>query len=289
MTLLGVSRGSEFSPNMADNDRAIFCGVAENLRSAGVEVECMSERDFVKTASEKGLDYFCRYACIFNMARHPESIGLLSKIAALLNVPAVNSAVGLKNCRRDRLSVKLKENGIPSPGERVVALCNGAVDLPSMDFPYWLKRGDGCAQVREDVVYVDCAQTAKNAVDGFVARGVTSVVVSEHLRGDLVKFYGVEGTDFFDWGYASDGHSKFGLEAINGKACGFDFDVAELKRISDEAARVLDVPIYGGDCVVSDNGTIGLIDFNDWPSFSRCRTAASKAIASRILKTCCNG
>ena len=89
--------------------------------------------------------------------------------------------------------------------------------------------------------------------------------------------------------YASDGHSKFGLEAINGKACGFSFDVSELKRISDEAARVLDVPVYGGDCVVSEDGTIGLIDFNDWPSFSRCREAASKAIASRILKTCCNG
>lgn len=289
MTLLGVSRGSEFSPNMADNDKAIFCSVADNLRSAGVDVECMSERDFINMESEHGLDYFHKYACIFNMARHSESVRLLSEIASRLGVPAVNSAVGLENCRRDKLSARLKACGIPSPSEQVVVLGNGAVELPSMDFPYWLKRGDGCAQVREDVVYVDCVQVAEQAIKGFINRGVTSIVVSEHLRGDLVKFYGVEGTDFFDWGYASDGHSKFGLEAINGKACGFSFDASELKRISDEAARVLDVPVYGGDCVVSEDGTIGLIDFNDWPSFSRCREAASKAIASRILKTCCNG
>ena len=289
MTLLGVSRGSEFSPNMADNDKAIFCSVADELRSAGVEVECMSERDFVRTASEKGIDYFRRYVGIFNMMRHPESVALLSKISEQLNVSAVNSAEGLNNCRRDRLSAKLKESGMPSPCEQVVALDSEVVELPSLAFPYWMKRGDGCAQVREDVVYVDSVLTAQNAIDSFKSREVASVVASEHLSGDLVKFYGVEGTDFFDWGYASDGHSKFGLEAINGKARGFEFNVAALKRISDEAARVLDVPVYGGDCVVSEDGTIRLIDFNDWPSFSRCRIEASKAIASRILKTFCNG
>lgn len=29
---------------------------------------------------------------------------------------------------------------------------------------------------------------------------------------------------------------------------------------------MLNVPVYGGDCVVSEDGSIRIIDFNDWPS-----------------------
>ena len=39
---------------------------------------------------------------------------------------------------------------------------------------------------------------------------------------------------------------------------------------------MLDVPVYGGDCVVSSSGEIRIIDFNDWPSFARCREEAGK-------------
>ena len=40
--------------------------------------------------------------------------------------------------------------------------------------------------------------------------------------------------------------------------------------------------LYGGDAVVSSEGDIRIIDFNDWPSFSACRDDAAKAIAARI-------
>ena len=72
------------------------------------------------------------------------------------------------------------------------------------------------------------------------------------------------------------------LEAINGETRGYPFDVKKLKAYSDRASEVLDVPVYGGDCVVSSSGEIRIIDFNDWPSFARCREEAGKKIAECI-------
>lgn len=51
------------------------------------------------------------------------------------------------------------------------------------------------------------------------------------------------------------------------------------------AGEALDVKIYGGDCIVSPDGTIRIIDFNDWPSFAPCRQEAAPYIAKCILNT----
>ena len=71
---------------------------------------------------------------------------------------------------------------------------------------------------------------------------------------------------------------------INGIAKGIPFSVEELKIQSDKAAEALNVPIYGGDCVISADGTLRIIDFNDWPSFARCREEAGGKIAECIYK-----
>ena len=117
----------------------------------------------------------------------------------------------------------------------------------------------------------------------FKARGLESAVLSQHLVGDLVKFYSVEGTSFFDWGYADPDHSKYGDERINGVPNKYPFDAQALKAETDRLAAFLGVPVYGGDCVVDEQGQFHIIDFNDWPSFSRCRYKASQAIAERIM------
>ena len=104
--------------------------------------------------------------------------------------------------------------------------------------------------------------------------------------GDLVKFYGVQGTPFFHWFYPYDlGHSKYGHEEINGKSQGIEFDIERMKHICQDAADVLDVKIYGGDCIISPEGEIYIIDFNDWPSFAPCRDEAAPHIAKSILST----
>ena len=283
MKLIGIKRGTEFSPNMADNDAAILEAVAEELRGLGHEVETMSESHFCSsfTYSINKVDT----DCVFGMYRNVETLELLSRIESELGIPCINSVRGIYNASRVKLTQIFREKQFPMPTSWLIPQ---ETCLPQ-SFPAWLKRGEGCAQVKEDVVYVENAEEAERALQHFKERGVGKTVVAcEHLEGDLVKFYGVEGTSFFNWGYASDSHSKFGLEERNGKVQGYVFSEAELKRIADEAAKVIDLPIYGGDCVVASDGSFKIIDFNDWPSFSRCREVAAKAIAQRIVQTVLN-
>ena len=94
----------------------------------------------------------------------------------------------------------------------------------------------------------------------------------------------MEGTGFFQWRYASKGHSKFGLEKINGPEAGYKFDAGQVQEYAEKLARALEVPIYGGDAVIDEEGNIWLIDFNDFPSFSSCRERAAKAIAERVVR-----
>ena len=102
--------------------------------------------------------------------------------------------------------------------------------------------------------------------------------------GDLIKFYGVSGQDWFYWFYPFDeGHSKYGYEAINGKSHGLKFDLEALKAQCQKASEIMDVKIFGGDCIVDEDGTVRIIDFNDWPSFAPCREEATQHIAICVL------
>ncbi len=271
LSIVGVSRGNEYSPNHVGNDAAIFNKVADELRARGCRVEVYAERDFVARGIEAEI--------IFDMARDAATLARLivwQKGGALV----INSARGIEFCVRKPMTELLLKNGVPHPKSRIMATSD-TFDTDS--YPCWIKRGDSHAMVREDVCYVTCREEAESVLADFRRRNIPSAVINEHLQGDLIKFYGVHGTDFFYWFYPSPcSHSKFGLERINGLAKGFPFSVEELKRHGDHAAEVLDVPVYGGDCVVAADGTVRLIDFNDWPSFARCREEAGVKIAECI-------
>lgn len=273
LRIVGVSRGSEYSPNHVDNDAAIFSLTARELEKHGCDVRVFNEKDFVSMGVEA--DY------IFDMARDKATISLLKSMEDKGAI-VVNSAYGIENCSRRPMTEKLIENGIPHPESYIISTDE---EFLFESFPYWIKRGDSHAIVREDVNYVECREEAELVLADFRKRGIGTAVINEHLLGDLVKFYGVAGTDFFFSFYPTEqSHSKFGLEAINGENRGYPFDKNVLKKYADKAAKVLNVPIYGGDCVVSSDGTIRIIDFNDWPSFARCRNEAAPYIAECIIK-----
>jgi hypothetical protein len=139
---------------------------------------------------------------------------------------------------------------------------------------------------KEDVSYVRHPEEAQEVLQEYFYRGIKRAVISRHLVGDLVKFYGVRESSFFYWFYPFDvGHSKYGYEAINGKSQGIQFDLKEMKRICQRASEELNVVIYGGDCIISPEGKIQIIDFNDWPSFAPCRNEAAPYIAKNIINT----
>lgn len=273
ISIIGVSRGSEYSPNHVDNDAAIYNKVVDELKQLGCKVEQYTEEDFVKLGVEGRI--------IFDMARDAATIQRLKDLedkGALV----INSAYGIDNCVRKPMTELLVKNGVPHPTSIIVRTDE---DFSGTFFPCWLKRGNSHAIVKEDVSYATNREEANAILADFNRRGIPEAVVNEHLQGDLIKFYGVQGTDFFYWFYPSPcSHSKFGLEKINGEAKGISFNESDLKKYSDMAAETLNVSIYGGDCVVLPNGDVKIIDFNDWPSFARCREEAGVKIAECIYK-----
>lgn len=213
------------------------------------------------------------------MARDRSTIEYLKQLEDNGSV-VVNSAYGVSRCMRKSMTELLIRNGFAHPVSFIVS--TDSEFIPEL-FPCWIKRGDSHAMVKEDVVYVECKEEAEQVLADFHSRGISEAVVNEHLSGDLVKFYGVQGTDFFFSFYPTDAcHSKLGLEIANGETCGYPFDKELLYQYSSKLAEIMNVPIYGGDCIISSTGEIRIIDFNDWPSFACCREEAGVKIAECI-------
>ena len=280
MHLLGISRDTRFSPNMSNSDGAIFLAVVEALRRMGCDVDCMTEAEFRQTFATNITTL--QADAIFGMYRDDETLRIIRQANDRCHIPAITPCIGIHNAGRRAQMEVLSSAGIPIPRFEMLTT---ATDLPSF-YPCWLKKGEGWSEQKEDVVYVADEKQAVEAMQMFSRRAGSAdfvVMACEHLAGDLVKFYGVEGTGFFDWDYASKGHSKFGLESINGVEHRYDFSEEQLSSIANAASAALSSPIYGGDAVIASDGSIRLIDFNDWPSFSRCREKAAAAIAHRII------
>lgn len=275
--IAGVMRAGAYSPNHIGNDAAIFNATAEQLRKRGCEVKIYSEEQFIAGNVKEDI--------ILNMCREQESIFMLQKLEDEGKL-VINSGYGIENCTRERMTRILLGSNIPYP-ESLIVNTNEVVKtaLKKSGFSTcWIKRGDFHAMHKEDVSYCRHAEEAQEVLQEYFYRGIKRAVINRHLEGDLIKFYGVQGSSFFYWFYPFDvGHSKYGYEAINGKSQGLEFDKKKMKDICQNASEVLDVKIYGGDCIISAEGDIKIIDFNDWPSFAPCRNEAAPHIAKCVI------
>jgi glutathione synthase/RimK-type ligase-like ATP-grasp enzyme len=274
-TIAGIRRGNQFSPNHIGNDAAIFSLTVEQLREKGYHVNEYTESDLLT----KDL----REDTVFNMVRDWYSVRKLQQLEDSGRL-VINSGYGIENCTREKMTRLFMSANIPSPRSIILRTdVDPVAALEKAGFTEcWIKRNDFHAIHREDVTYVRHIEEAESILKEYAMRGIATAVINEHLVGDLVKFYGVVGTDFFYWFYPDMNHSKFGLEKINGKAHEIPFDKYALRQLCNEAARELNVVIYGGDCIIDQHGTIRLIDFNDWPSFAPCRRQAAPYIATCI-------
>lgn len=262
---VAVRRADCFSPNSVEADRAILRAAADRLAPLlGIEPADITMIDEDHTGSMPQPD-----VCL-SMARCTDTLARLATWEQG-GCTVVNRAPGVTACQRATLDRLMRRHHVPMPPQ-------------TGTHGYWLKRGDAAAQDRADVVFCPDEAALREARQAFAQRGITLTVTSAHMVGDLVKFYGVADRFFALFYPSDDGISKFGDEQRNGQAHHYAFCRADLQREAARLSRLTGVDVYGGDAIVDSEGRFYIIDFNDWPSFSRCRPEAAEAIATLVAE-----
>lgn len=274
MTVLLVHRAHRFSPNCVERDAALLRAIGEALEAKGCRVEHMEETqltvDVLRHAPSR----------IVSMARSKSAVTLLRDWDMQDGHKVWNAPQAVLDNTRARQTLCFMEAHIPLPPSEIT---NHPCET-SLNFPLWVKTGGGDAEAEADVRYF--ATRAELLLADI--SDVTPYVVSEHVEGDLVKFYGIAGTPFFFTYYPTvgkSGFSKFGLEAHNGLPQEYAYDAEALHRLATKAASVSGFTLYGGDCIIRPDGTFALIDFNDFPSFAPCVNEVAQAFTALFLQS----
>nr|WP_315407624.1 sugar phosphate nucleotidyltransferase [uncultured Prevotella sp.] len=270
-TLL-IQRAACYSPNSEEKDLAVLQEVGSLLEDATI----ISEDDFVnrfstyyQSVSSELVDSVNVNSQIISMARSTKTLECLKQLEQS-GIRVLNSSAGVRACQRSNVDKVMRENHLPLPPDEG-------------NDGYWVKRADASAQSKEDVCFCHDWSEVEKIKSTFMQRGITDVVTQAHVKGDVVKFYGVEGTGFFHYYYSgTDTETKFGDEERNGKPRYYSFSSSNLQADAEKLACLLQTPVYGGDAIIREDGSYVIIDFNDFPSFSKCRKEAAKAIIERM-------
>ena len=94
----------------------------------------------------------------------------------------INSAKSLIKYNRIEITKKMLECGVPIPQSEITETGS----TPGISHPFWVKRGDECAQNAKDVCFVENAEQLERVWKDFEARNISQVVISKRAVGDLV-------------------------------------------------------------------------------------------------------
>lgn len=273
--IIAIYRSQKHSPNLLSADARIMNKVVDALKKENYEIVSVAEEEFLETDAVADI--------IINMCRTEEALNKMQHLANT-GVLVINSPQSIGNCSRRKLYNLFTENRIPIPPTQIVKTTAESSEI-EVSFPCWIKLPDTPTTKKEDICYITTHDELSVALREFNERGEEEVVLSQHLSGDLVKFYSVEGSQFIHTTYPTiEQHSKFGYEDYNDEVKLIPYDIENLLQISQRAAEVTGVKIFGGDCIITPSGEPYIIDFNDWPSFSPCADEASEAIVEMIKK-----
>jgi glutathione synthase/RimK-type ligase-like ATP-grasp enzyme len=262
---LGIYREREFSPGKVGPDAAILDAVLAELERHGFEVSAIEPARF---GSQSGP----RPDLVLAMCQGAQALRHLSEIEQAGAV-AINSALSIRNCYRDLLNAGLARAGVPIPHGKLIDTSSPAevASLPwaQISMPLYVKRGDLHALEAGDVRRVETLEELRSTLSTFARREVGQVYVQQEVAGTVVKFYGVSGGEYFS---ALPERDEL-PEAIH----------RELAQAAATAASAIGLDAWGGDAVLDSSGGFTIIDFNDWPSFSRVQQHAARAIARRAM------
>ncbi len=263
--LMGVYREPEYSPGKVEADAAILDAVIDQLRSLGAETTMVDSAQFASADLRPP-------HLVLAMCQGERGLARLSTFEEAGAV-VINSALAIRNCYRDLLGAGLMRAGVPVP-EGVVVRTAAPLDLKplrtiDLSSPMYVKRGDLHALGRDDVQRVEDLEQLAATLMRFARRGVQLAYVQQEVVGEVVKFYGVSGGEYF------------ATVADSGTVLS-DAQKLALNHAAADAAAALGLEVWGGDAIVKGD-SFSIVDFNDWPSFSRVRSDAARAIARRSI------
>ena len=268
----GVYRELAHSPGRETDDAEILRATGRELSVLGYEVELKAPDEL------PDLDHFAAVPpFLFVMC---ERIPNVERLAAWERRGAriVNRPAGIRNTDRERTIALFERHRVRFPKSVLVDTASGRPE--AIEGESWVKRGDVHATQEGDVAFAATPREQAAHLSRLSRRGIPRAVVQAHVPGDLIKFYGVAGLEedserpsWFQWFYHRDQ-----------KLANHRFDPAELAAETQLAARALELEVYGGDAIVSLDGSISVIDVNAWPSFALFRTVAAAHIARLLAK-----
>lgn len=261
---LGIYREPDFSPGKVEADAAILDAALAELKRDGGAIIAVDAASFASGPLPQA-------DLVLSMFQGPRALKRLAGFEQAGAV-AINSALAIRNCYRDLLAAGLERAGVPTPPGALVAT-DEAVDarkLAGLDLAQgvYVKRGDLHALGPEDVQHASDRAQIESILNDFARRGVHFAYVQQAVAGRVVKFYGVGGGLHFSVHPEDEEVPEAAVVAMSAAA--------------SSAAATLGLEAWGGDAVLSGD-RFAIIDFNDWPSFSRVRGAAARAIARRAI------
>jgi hypothetical protein len=265
---LGIYREKRFSPGAhAAGDAEILELTRAALERAGCQTMLIAPES-LPTLSRPA-------PVVFSMCQSLEALAVLQTWEAQ-GVLVLNTPAAVRACYRLPLVTALSQTTLPFPRSVVIPLDETKSTVapwptwPESTAGWWVKRGDVHAMQSDDVLFVRHTADLPAQLARLHQRGIEHAVVQEHLAGQEWKFYAVRG------------HGVLHAFAPHDVHCP-PVDPTRLNTLAQQASEVLGLDIYGGDCLLTADGTLYLIDMNDWPSFRGCRPVAASHIAQHIL------
>jgi hypothetical protein len=265
---LGIYREKRFSPGAhAAGDAEILELTQAALERAGYHTTLIAPETLPTMPPSAPV--------VFSMCQSLEALAVLQEWEPQ-GVLVLNTPAAVRACYRLALVTALSQTTLPFPRSVIIpldkteptaVLCPA---LPESTAGWWVKRGDVHAMRSEDVLFVRHAADLPAQLARLRQCGISHAIVQEHIAGQEWKFYAVRG------------HGVIHAFAPHDAHCS-PIDYERLNTLAWQASKILGLDIYGGDCLLTSDGTLYLIDINDWPSFRGCRPVAATHIAQHIL------
>lgn len=234
-----IYRAERFSPNAIDRDKAMLDAVARRIKASCChEVLMLHEHELPETIAAEFAD-----CTIIHMTRSAEALAKLEEMQSL-GAHILNAPAAIRALNRTNIEAAMTASGIPTP-ERLVA------QHPELGGKgWWIKSNDTTDSSPSHIQFQESLPIEQE-----------DILIQPHIEGQDIKFYGVHGNDFFKV-----------REVIPTTVA------QQLRGFANTLADALSIDIYGGDAVLTEDGLLTIIDFNDFPSFSSCREEAAEAI-----------